>query len=289
MSATLVRNGKILPVFEPVKVKTSSILHRAKAFKKSGLSVALVLNPKVGELSGNYVATIDILQDMRKVGANVVPALIVDGLTTPALVTMLHSQVVGGESIYLHEAQASSSVVQQLMASPAKWNLFNDGGSSAAYQQTFSNSGLLRDSFSACSTNASYPAVSFFTEAHLTYKAQGHFGFADFTPTASQFSDGGGPAYAVAIHVTEDRGSSGGVFCNHFISVSNTTPANPAGKFGEALGSLVAYSNNNPGKVDFSAAYKDFLALHTRGHFPGLGEVKRLSIQHHLELMAKLV
>jgi hypothetical protein len=60
-SGALVTNGKILPVFEPVKVNTAPILRRATAFGAAGLTVALFVNPIVGELYGNPQSTAQLI------------------------------------------------------------------------------------------------------------------------------------------------------------------------------------------------------------------------------------
>jgi hypothetical protein len=35
-----------------------------------------------------------------------------------------------------------------------------------------------------------------------------------------------------------------------------------------------------------TAAVSEFRALHKQGHFPGLGYVKKLSMNHHIQMLA---
>lgn len=115
-------------------------------------------------------------------------------------------------------------------------------------------------------------------------------GFGDFLTVGDEYSEGGGPAYAVAIHLTfvdEDNDSS--MFIRHFVSDSNLTPADPAGKFSEALGKLAKAVRKVNSKIMKTKAVLEFLDLHDRGHYPGLGYVKKLSMQHHIELMMDVV
>ena len=45
---------------------------------------------------------------------------------------------------------------------------------------------------------------------------------------------------------------------------------------------------DSPGsKVLETLAVKEFRELHKRGHFPGLGYIKKLSMNHHIETLAK--
>jgi hypothetical protein len=61
------------------------------------------------------------------------------------------------------------------------------------------------------------------------------------------------------------------------------------GKFAEALSKLVADVKANPNLIYKSNAVTEYFELHSKKHFPGLGYVKKLSMQHHIELMALLV
>nr|WP_262927848.1 sce7725 family protein [Microbacterium sp. NIBRBAC000506063] len=76
------------------------------------------------------------------------------------------------------------------------------------------------------------------------------------------------------------------MFVYHFKSDTNNTPVDPAGKFSEALGKLIAEVNQVDSKVIETSAVHEFRDLHARQHFPGLGYVKKLSIKHHLETLA---
>ncbi|HBX38303.1 MAG TPA: ATP-binding protein, partial [Pseudohongiella sp.] len=65
--------------------------------------------------------------------------------------------------------------------------------------------------------------------------------------------------------------------------------ADTAGKFAEALEKLVADVSSPGTKVFRSNAVAEYLRLHQAQHFPGLGYIKKLSMQHHMELMAHLL
>jgi hypothetical protein len=72
----------------------------------------------------------------------------------------------------------------------------------------------------------------------------------------------------------------------HFVSDRTETTEDPAGKFAEALEKLHQTFKSGTSQLLETEALKEFLDLHSRGHFPGLGYVKKLSMQHHLETMA---
>ncbi|MNI44794.1 hypothetical protein D3C73_991890 [compost metagenome] len=92
--------------------------------------------------------------------------------------------------------------------------------------------------------------------------------------------------YAVAIHLTYKDQASGEIWIKHFTSDSNEDYSDTPGKFGEALDKLIAF-------IDLvqlnTIACDQFRDYHSRGAFPGLGVVKKLSIMHHIELIQGLI
>lgn len=158
------------------------------------------------------------------------------------------------------------------------------------YRRQFSKDGvkkvLVKDGFQK-NRNKDYSEVEIFSELHLTYSELGMDGFGDFLIVGDEYSESGGPAYAVAIHLTylnEDEV----MYIRHFVSDRNDTPTDPAGKFAEALSKLVVRVEQDE-LIYKSEAYKQYKDFHDRGHFPGLGYVKKLSMQHHIETLAKFL
>jgi hypothetical protein len=112
-------------------------------------------------------------------------------------------------------------------------------------------------------------------------------GFGDFLIVGDVYSEGGGPAYAVAIHLTYiDADDDDVMYVYHFVSTTNDTPTDPAGKFGQALQKLIDKLDTGHSKLFETSAIKEFRDLHAKKHFPGLGYVKKLSMKHHIETLA---
>ena len=101
-------------------------------------------------------------------------------------------------------------------------------------------------------------------------------GFGDFLIVGDQFSESGGPAYAVTIHLTFiDPDQDDSMLIYHFKSERQDTPPDPAGKFAEALTEMMETLNTPGSKVLETNAVQEFRMLHQPGHFPGLGYVKK--------------
>ena len=112
-------------------------------------------------------------------------------------------------------------------------------------------------------------------------------GFGDFLIVGDNYSETGGPAYAVAIHLTFiDPDKDDSMWIYHFVSERQDTPTDPAGKFAEALEKMMRILDRRNSKILETSAVKEFRDLHRQGHFPGLGYVKKLSMNHHVETLA---
>ncbi len=112
-------------------------------------------------------------------------------------------------------------------------------------------------------------------------------GFGDFLIVGDDYTESGGPAYAVTIHLTfidSDQDDSMQIY--HFTSKRQDTPTDPAGKFAEALEQMIKTLDAPKSKVLETEAIKEFRMLYDRRHFPGLGYVKKLSMNHHIETLA---
>jgi hypothetical protein len=116
-------------------------------------------------------------------------------------------------------------------------NVFIDTHATLLYRKHFDSSErfLVKDGFKR-QKNADYDPVEAFSDLHVIYKDLGMSGFGDFLTVGDAYSEGGGPAYAVAIHLTfidPDRDDE--MYIYHFVSDTNSTPTDPAGKFAQAL------------------------------------------------------
>jgi hypothetical protein len=147
---------------------------------------------------------------------------------------------------------------------------------------------LIEDKFIKKNNNAEYGETDFYSVLFRTYTSEGFDAFGDFLILPDEYSESGGPAYAVAIHMSE-KNDEDEIWIRHFVSDSNGTPVDPGGKFFEALKKLVHYIDNHSEKFAFSSACNEYRRLYRERHFPGLGYIKKLSLQHHIELVSSLM
>ena len=155
---------------------------------------------------------------------------------------------------------------------------------------------VVEDGFDKKIKNADYPKVTSFSSAIGEYRSLGLVGFGDYTITGNLFSEGGGPAYVVALHLSEIVESRKSIFSprtqiivNHFCSENNGSYADPAGKFFDALEKLIEFLEKENSNITETYALSEFKKLYESNHFPGLGAVKKLAVSHHIETISKYI
>jgi len=288
-NAERMSQAAIVPILEPVKQNVSGLRRALEALVEQNIRFILIVNPQCGELCDIDPALINdlisnTLSEYRNFSLGYIvnqdtllPNVISFCETAAHPVSIVHSGYQHGRK--LADALISLENVTE--------HIFNEEHCSKLYRKHFSEKTrvLIRDGFIK-RTNREHPEVEHFSDLHITYDEERVDGFGDFLIVGDDYSEGGGPAYAIAIHLTFiDEDEDDDMFVKHYISDRTNTPVDPGGKFLEALQKLFDDVEKENSKIYRSNAVIEFVRCHQREHYPGLGYVKKLSMQHHLELM----
>lgn len=286
----LMANAGIVPIIEPVREALGGLEKTLDSIRNAGGKAIIVTNPQYGDFKVDNRDVVSLMNDKyrgddgfrhgyllqsRTRGMDAVEALVGNEEIAPAII---HAGFTEGKML----ADAFSDELRDT------FNIFVESHAKYLYQKHFEGSTriLVRDGFNR-KKNADYPEIEQFSDLHAVFEDMHFDGYGDFLTVGDNFSEGGGPAYAVAIHLTYiDSARDNEMFIYHFISDSNDTPTDPAGKFAQALGKLIGRLDSGESGLFESSAIREFRDLHQRGHFPGLGYVKKLSIKHHVETIA---
>jgi len=283
-----------VPIIEPVKGNFPALKRALDELMEKNCRFILVANPSVGELKEDNSSLWSEIFDSHlldydnySVGLNLTAN---DSRATAESffdshknhVAVIHSGFTDGKGLSALIGEKKPTITEQVFVGQL---------SSTLYRRHFKGVTrvLVEDGF-ICRNNREYPPSETFSELYLTYKDLGCDAFGDFLIVGSDYRDGGGPAYAIAIHLTyADPKADDAIAIKHYLSIQVDTPKDPAGKFLEALRKLVDDVNKATSLILKTTAVEEYLRLYEDQHFPGLGYVKKLSMQHHIELMAHLL
>lgn len=286
-SAGVMAGADFVPIIEPVKESLSGLSRAVDAVNEAGGNLILIINPVNGDLSSDSSSLIDFLDE--KCADSVSAGILLSEDLSLDEVERLCGLVGERRLSFIHAGFSDGKgLADQIKNFDDCSHVFIDNYSGKLYRRHFNGSEriLVKDGFQK-RANRLHPPVEFFSDLHVVFADEGADGFGDFLIAGDDYSEGGGPAYAVAIHLTFiDREKDDEMYIHHFKSDRVDTPTDPAGKFAEAVRKLVAEVQSPGSKIFRTAAVEEFIALHDRGHFPGLGYVKKLSMQHHIETMA---
>lgn len=296
LSPVLGPQGKVFPIIEPVRAPEGSGLERCLvALSEANLRFMIVVNPAVGELRGaqvspelaNYVNSRDPSEEWN------LGLLIHENTDPSALVSDYLSQFGSHRSLALiHKGRPEQ--LETLQRETANLNrefdVIDDRLRRRYYRDLLiaSRGVTLRDGFPSEERNSAYLAKdeTIYSDDHLFYAEEGWYGFADYLTVGEGYADGGFTPRAVAIHWTYEPAVGSPIMIRHFTSESNGDTANVGGKFLEAAGKLVAFLD----RQNIHTIAAEVMRTHAaNGTYPGLGIVKKLSIQNHLELVSKIL
>ncbi len=296
-NAGLLAKSSMHPIIEPVRDNFSSLERTIDALNQKDVDFALIINPQAGNVQVEESKILsDLIDEKYSDRDNLYLGYIMHPDSDISALASIMEKYHNHKFSIIHYGFNDSKELSDLTndADNISHNIFIDGYAGKLYQKIVKKSEakniLIRDGFKQKKKNALYPEKEHFSDLHLTYEDEGMNGFGDFLIVGDVYSETGGPAYAVAIHLTYiDRNSYNDMFIRHFLSDKNDSRTDTGGKFLEALAKLVEEVHRENGFIYPSKACEEFSSLLQKKHFPGLGYVKKLSMQHHLELMSNYI
>ncbi|MCG7248624.1 sce7725 family protein [Corynebacterium simulans] len=296
--------SKINPIVEPVKYKLDGLFRMMLDLASTGIPCSIVINPQVGDYSKDWERFFSEYLEMqaaRQLNGIVHPTILlspaVDLSSVRAMLDRLQADFTFTESREVHFVNKKFADIYQLSQLLENYefdyvHVLEEPNYKSKYNRYFSEPRLvlLEDPFDK-RKNADYLDIPIepFSETFNEYALHGFEGFGDYSIVGKDFSDSGGPAWAVAIHLTflED-GDFPMLWVQHFVSDDNDSPSFPAEKFSQALEKLIKATEDET-KFGNTRGIAHFKNLYDNGHFPGLGQVKKYSMIHHMETVTNQI
>ncbi len=288
-TAPLLAERNFVPIIEPVKEALSGLKRTLDAVVEAEGSAVVIVNPFHGDFSDDGQSISELLAEHFESEDGVLAGVLLKGGMSTAEV-MKCCKAHGNHSLaFIHAGFSDAKGLAAALNGKFDDTLhvFFEPDCGKLYQKHFSAPRvLIRDGFQR-RKNREHPQIELFSDLHITFEDEGMNGFGDFLIVGDDYSETGGPAYAVAIHITFiDDDNDKAMYVYHFVSDSQDTPKDPAGKFGEALKKMMKTLGKPDSKILETKGIKEFRELYERKHFPGLGYIKKLSMQHHIETLA---
>lgn len=288
--AGLLAEKNFVPIIEPVRESLSGLKRALEAVCDAGGHAIVIVNPNFGDHQEDGIGITGLLQDYFSEFENVSAGILLRSSMTVEDMRICYELHAEHNPVLVHAGFTEPKKLAIALANDMSGltNVFVEDHAKLLYRKHFDKSSriLVRDGFKK-QRNADYDEMEEFSDLHVTYTDRGMVGFGDFLTVGDAYSEGGGPAYAVAIHVTFiDPNKDDVMYIYHFVSDTKDTPTDPAGKFAQALAKLIAKLDSGSSHILETNAIKEFRQLHAKGHFPGLGSVKKLSMMHHIETLA---
>lgn len=284
--AAILASHHFTPIIEPVKAPSGQLTHAVQAVVTAGSECIVIVNPYHGNCPPGAVAK--WMDEHFGETVNLRAGILIRPGITPETIEGMAQQFMHRPIAFVHAGYGNPDALVPITSSlPTSTQVFIDRYCSSTYRSRFKLSPrqvLIRDGLISRTRNADYPPFEEFSDLHLTFQPN-FIGFGDFLTAGDSYSDSGGPAYAVAIHMTCLRPTDSVMFIHHFLSIHNDTSANVAGKFMEALQALICEVESPDSFLLETNAMQEFRDLFNQSHYPGLGTVKRISMRHHIETL----
>ena len=280
-------SNQIIPIVEPVKV-SSTYTKTVDSFIKAEKLIAIIRNPQVGSWikDSKRESNAKTFQQACEQLKN--SSIISSFYVTPNLEACINLAAKNGVSIdslllLCTSPEYVAHYEKTVGDSRPLYNVIPDKGDFR--RRIRPNRVMCEDHFPKQTRNIDYSNIEteFFSSDHLYYEDDGYKGFSDYSVVGEEYSETGFAPYALAIHIVyfDEKNI---LRIAHFVSDSNDDISDPARKFAEAAGKLVAW--NKTMNLD-TVGIREFEAAYNAQTYPGLGVVKKYSIMHHLELMSR--
>ncbi|MEQ3492966.1 sce7725 family protein [Vibrio sp. SSH13-20] len=282
-TANVLDPTKVRPIIEPVKTQTSVLERTISELNSNNQTPIVVVNPLEGQLTGS-TAILNLLQSDN---LNFLPCIAFSHQNMQSainLATQFCDDNVDFATYFKDEPVTDVSAI----TSRAQVNaVFATQNTTSQFLARMPQLVKLQDCFAARGRNADYPLHPYnFTDAHLTYvNMPNAIGFGDYQIVGEPYTESGGPARAVALHITYINTSfNDHMFIKHCVSTLDSgTTSNTANKFLQALNELMNFANQTPDIDQTTVGFVGLSNYHRTQHYPNLGPAKECSIMHHIE------
>ena len=289
--------GKVVPIIEPVRrvEKDAAMLAALSAMLDKGMHFGYIMNPQSGEFDGlSEVYYPEEVQKRLSAREQWVPSFILSGNSewliseVDRLVNKFHFDEIllvlpKNEDVGKWDGLMGKTETRTIVCCDA------DSRSTMRQLRRFEKDIVrLDDCFQTETRNKDFRGKEDqrFNDNVAFYAEDGFAGFGDYATLPGTYVKGGMLPWVVAIHMTYNKNDEE-VWIHHFLSESNDNGTeNIQGKFREAADQIKSFFERQYPQ-DITPAIEKLHQYVVEGHYPGLGTLKKISIEHHITLMSR--
>ena len=265
-----------VPLVEPVR--DSAYLRKTlETFIENKREILVIDNPEVGQVQRG-VARIHEIKDLFE-SPYVTPVYLLNHSFNPAW-------IIQDDFIFLSKSYLKD-ILAEVSAYQPRYHIITD--SARLRKAIRDNRVLLTDPFTRLNNGADYLDLEdeFYSDDSKHYIEDGYIGYSNYGIDGETYYDKGFPSRSILLHILYlDQYKS--VRIKHFVSDSNDSAENPAGKFFEAFEKFKEWHSRYEKEVLLTKGLEELLSYHERRIYPGTGIIKKLSVMHQLELFGRL-
>ena len=285
---------KTIPVIEPTNLSSGDVVRGLQELDSKGATCYLIVNPSQGEFENASSASwLTAVGGFVANPAVVRPAFqVFKASDRGALRAFLRRHAGRDVGVVVRTAELPPADLAADLAASSALVFLHARSNPGAYARALPSgtSVEVAPRFNVQPRNAAYGGAEWFTSDHQTYRMAGLPGFSDFGPLPPTFSLTGGPAGAVAIHLTFENVIDGSLWVEHFVSDSTDIgDGDVNSEMAEATKKVFDAVQADPAKFVVSPGLQAYLSQHTSRRPTNLTMNKRQQISHHLTTVGPLV
>lgn len=290
LAPELARDGRIVPLIEGVK-PPATLQRKLTVLRAAGAKVYLVANPSRGDLTSSAAQSAwqAALAPELADAAHVFPVFREsDGRGIAELTAFLGSYPSRRIGVLLTTNLIDPAALAAALSGLDYVVFFGPSVSAMSYLPFIpANRSLdVGDRFRGQARNADFAGLTdeFFSNDLTTWRSVGRAGFSDFTLLTTTYTEQGGQAGAIVVHLSYMAGGS--LRVQHFVS-DTTTRGNDSVKWSELLQKIEDEVSASPGKFESTNGLDAYRTQHATGNYTNLATSKRQQLVHHLQTVSR--
>lgn len=299
LAAADVLGKSVRPIIEPVKANLASGMPRLmEALGEKNITPLVIINPKVGEIAESDSGS-SITEFFSENNFSYEPTVMLESAEAfqkeisrhqAALANVDSFAVVAPMGPGVETLQTARQALHDAGLTPQ--TLIIGAQSHARVERAWGTSMLttLIDPFKPEDRNADYvnDSEEEFSDEYFYFEGDGWDGVSDHQTIGAGWTIGGFTPRVVAIHWTYKDPSADRVMIRHFTSGdADSSLGDVASKFLVAAQRLVEFLDDK--KIPNTLGAKQIRKHVKNDTFPGLGPVKKFSIENHIELITRII